>query len=42
MIVDYFKAPVNGSWEKQVVLNRLEFIVQGPEFLLGSCKVSMK
>ena len=38
--MDYFKEPVNGSGEKQEVLNRLEFVIQRSEFLLGTCKAS--
>lgn len=35
MIVGSFKAPVNSSWEKQGVLNRLE-LAQGAGILVGS------
>lgn len=30
--MDYFKEPVNGSDEKQEVLNRLEFVIQSLSF----------
>lgn len=35
MIVGSFKAPVNSSWEKQGVLNKLE-LAQGAGILVGS------
>lgn len=40
--MDYFKEPVNGSDEKQEVLNRLEFVIQRSEFLLGTYKAFTK